>query len=123
MQLFCQLKYLHYAFTQPDFDSALETCISDCAHKVQKMLNYFKSVKVLLNLQVRNEPIYPNEKNRNGFDQCLTCVLPCFFRHVADDNGTIASNEQEFNLLADRIKQHNVNFIRDKSEYVLAGIR
>ena len=122
MQFFRQFKYLPYAFTKPDLDSALDACITDCAQEVQQMLNEFGSVKVWLTIQVRYEPVNPNENNRNGFEQYLSCVPICFFRHVADDNGIIAPYEQEFHLLADRIKQHNANYIRDKSGLVLAGI-
>lgn len=41
---------------------------------------------------------------------------------MADDNETIAPWEQEFHLIANKIRQHNANFIRDKSGIVLAGI-
>lgn len=38
MQFICQLKYLHFSFTKPDFDSALEAYITDCAQDVMQIL-------------------------------------------------------------------------------------
>ena len=112
---FRQIKYIPLPNAVFDLDQALSGVRLDCALDFHKQLiEFVGAAKVWMTVQVEYEPVNPMV-NKQPFEQYFSAGPICMFKR----DGNISAFRNPYNnslqILTDRIREFNAEFIRDKS--------
>ena len=119
-QFYQSLLFVRNVEFAPDFDLAMEGIESEVLQEIISYVQQWQTIKVLISMHVHYESANPNEDPQRYFEADLNAPFTTF--SYLNDNNDLVGYWPIVHSIAERLIQNNANFIRDKSDLVLADI-